>query len=579
MALMAEQIERLKKAVLLHTEKRMSMLEFAQKYRILPPTSPAPGKYNPRNAPYQAQILEMISESDYDHIFLCFAAQTGKTEILLNAVLYYVAYDPATILVILPTETVARDFTKTRIDPLIKNTPILREKFDWSYKTADNTSTFKNFENGWLAIAWAGSEAQLASRPVRVLLLDEIDRFPILSEGDAYSIAEKRTQAFWNRKIIVSSTPTEEETSRIWAFRQISDVYEYHVPCLSCKQYFKIQWKDVVWEKDQPETARIKCPHCGFLHSEKERRDMIGQGKWVKVQEGEKKGYAWFHLPAMNSLFLKLSDLVEEFLLSKEYPERLRVFVNTVLVEPWKPELQEDTVEADLLRLTFTEQPENLRLGLGVDVQEDRLVATLAGLSPDGTIYVLEHRTFWGVVFEEKVWEELLTWLIEKQPEAVFVDSSAFTERVYEKVAEFRKYRKNVYAIKGLSGSYQVLHKITYLTKPRIPLISLGVDYLKELLFMRLSAKRKILFNSKIATEEYFLELTAERPALKYEKGQARRIWKKIRPRNEAWDCLIYATATFWLQAQGKEKMEITESQPVRALPIKRKRSGWVSHW
>lgn len=566
-----KQVERIKRAIYFHTEARQNLLEWSEKNRYLPPSSPAPGRYSSRNAPYQAEILRMITESQYSHFFLCFGAQTGKTEILLNAIAYYIAYDPSTILVVLPTEGTARDFVKTRIDPLLKTTPVLAEKFKFVYNNPENTATFKLFDGGWLAIAWAGSEAQLASRPVRILLLDEIDRFPILGEGDAYSIAEKRTQAYWNRRVIVSSTPTDEETSRIWALKDIADQYEYQVQCPKCSEFFAIKWEHVIWQEDDPSTARVRCPYCGYLISERERRIAVQNGKWVLTQEGERKDHAWFHLPALNSLFLTLESIVQDFMNSKDSPERLKVFVNTVLAEPWRMDYTEESVENELLNLTFVELPQNLTYTAGVDIQEDRIACTIAGMDQEGNIYVVDHQVFYGHIIEDLVWEKLFEYLEEKNPQIIFLDSSAYTERVYQKVAEYRKVRKNMFAIKGFAGAVPVINKVTYLNHPHIPLVSVGVDSVKEILYMRLTSKQKILFTPTLR-EDYFLELTAERPIIRYQKGQAKRMWKKIRDRNEAWDCLVYALAAQNLVRGNEARPVVVQRQSIQ----RKKKTSWL---
>ena len=97
-----------------------------------------------------------------------------------------------------PTLEMARDWSTSRLAPMISSTPALKELIgDPKSKDGDNTILLKTFRNGArLAIAGSNSPASLASRPIRVLLMDEIDRMPISagSEGDPVAISVRRTQ-------------------------------------------------------------------------------------------------------------------------------------------------------------------------------------------------------------------------------------------------------------------------------------------------------------------------------------------------------------------------------------------------
>ena len=88
-------------------------------------------------------------------------------------------------------------------------------------------------------MAGANSAASLASRPVRLVLLDEVDRFPPSAgtEGDPVKLAVKRSTTFWNRKVILTSTPTTKGASRIEAAWEESDQRVYEVPCPVCGGY------------------------------------------------------------------------------------------------------------------------------------------------------------------------------------------------------------------------------------------------------------------------------------------------------------------------------------------------------
>ena len=79
-------------------------------------------------------------------------------------------------------------------------------------------------------MAGANSASSLASRPIRIVFMDEVDRFPASagSEGDPVALTKKRTTTFWNRKIIMTSTHTVKGASRIEQAFSESDQRKYY---------------------------------------------------------------------------------------------------------------------------------------------------------------------------------------------------------------------------------------------------------------------------------------------------------------------------------------------------------------
>ena len=101
-------------------------------------------------------------------------SQLGKSEIINNTIGYYIHQDPSTILFLLPTEDMAEDYSKRRLSPMFRDTKELGELiFD---REANNTILIKNFKGGNLALVGSNSPSKLASKPIKVLLVDEVDR-------------------------------------------------------------------------------------------------------------------------------------------------------------------------------------------------------------------------------------------------------------------------------------------------------------------------------------------------------------------------------------------------------------------
>ncbi|MDP7560738.1 MAG: phage terminase large subunit family protein, partial [Planctomycetota bacterium] len=172
-------------------------------------SSPFPGRWKTDRAPYQRGMMDAFSDPKVERIVCMTSSQIGKTELLNNICGYFLHHDPGPILVLQPTLEMARDWSTSRLAPMIQSTPALRKLIgDPKSRDGDNTILLKTFRNGArLAIAGSNSPASLASRPIRVLLMDEIDRMPLSagSEGDPVAISIRRTQNFFNRKVALVS--------------------------------------------------------------------------------------------------------------------------------------------------------------------------------------------------------------------------------------------------------------------------------------------------------------------------------------------------------------------------------------
>ncbi|GHS90858.1 hypothetical protein AGMMS49957_17540 [Synergistales bacterium] len=169
-------------------------------------------------APYQREIMDAISNPFTERVVMMTASQIGKTELLLNVIGYHVDQEPAPILKLDPTLELGEAFSKDRLAPMIRDTPALQGKIkDPRSRDSGNTLLHKTFPGGHITIAGSNSPASLASRPIRVLICDEVDRYPQSAgtEGDPVSLAIQRTSNFWNRRIVLVSTPTVMGISRI----------------------------------------------------------------------------------------------------------------------------------------------------------------------------------------------------------------------------------------------------------------------------------------------------------------------------------------------------------------------------
>ena len=544
---------------------KLTVSEWADRYRQLSSESSAEaGKWSTSRAEYQRGMMDAVSDPEMQTIVLMTGAQIGKTELINNVVGFHIHQDPAPMLVVQPTLEMAQTWSKDRLAPALRDTPVLAAKVkDPRARDSGNTVLHKVFAGGHVTACGANSPSSLASRPCRVILCDEVDRYPISagSEGDPVSLAKKRSTTFWNRKTILVSTPTDRGHSRIEAAYSESDQRKYFVCCPDCGEEQVLRWANVRWDEDKPHTAAYTCEGCGTLWGDAQRFRAIRYGKWKATADGDGKT-AGFHLSGLYSPWTPLEEAVRDFLASKRDPMRLKTWVNTFLGETWED--QGDQVdEHDLIdrREDFGDElPDDiLMLTAGVDVQDDRLEVEVVGWGRGEESWSVEYQTLYGDPSTADLWMQLDQLLQQKYVHPIHgemvirascIDSGGhYTQQVYN-YCRVRAGRR-IFAIKGVGGEGKpVVGRPTKNNIGRINLFPVGVDTAKELVYSRLKIASEGEGYCHFPTgrsQEYFLMLTAEKKVTRYFKGRPKREWVKIRTRNEALDCRVYATAALGL--------------------------------
>ena len=258
----------------------MTVSQWADSYRKLSPeASSEPGRWVTDRAPYQKGMMDAVNEAGISEVVFMTSSQIGKTEILNNIMGYFVHQDPAPILFIQPTLDMAETWSKDRLAPMIRDTDALTALFkDPKSRDSNNTLLHKKFAGGHITMAGANSPSSLASRPIRIVLLDEEDRYPVSagSEGDPGSLAQKRTTTFWNRLLVSASTPTIEGESKIEARYQQSDQRKFYVPCPECKEYQILTWAQIKFDKENIKDTHYECAHCKAKLKESDKIWMLG---------------------------------------------------------------------------------------------------------------------------------------------------------------------------------------------------------------------------------------------------------------------------------------------------------------
>ena len=331
----------------------LTVSEWADKYRFLSPESSAePGPWDTSRVPYQKAMMDAYSDPEVQEIVFMTSSQIGKNEILNNMIGYSIHKDPAPMLFILPKDQTAIDISTVRLAPMIRDTPVLSALMHNSRaRDGENAILRKSFPGGQITLAGANSPANLASKPIKDLFMDEVDRFPMSAgkEGAPTKLAIKRTTTFWNKKIVWTSTPGDEGTSQIEPAYKRSNQQHYYVPCAKCNKKQILEWEHVKWDKDPlkdpsdpsrhlTETARIECISCQYHMIDIDLMEMLEGGKWRAHNPDSKvKG---FHINELYSPWVSVQETVEAFLEAKHARDRelMKVFTNTSLGQSFKGE-------------------------------------------------------------------------------------------------------------------------------------------------------------------------------------------------------------------------------------------------
>eukprot|EP01037_Dinobryon_pediforme_P017839 gene17839-18067_t len=262
---------------------------------LSPETSAEPGKF--RSFAYQRGMMDAVSDPEVTMVTVIKSARVGYTKCLDHIVGFYVHQDPSPILVVQPRVEDAEDYSRTEIAPMLRDTPVLAE-ITGSLRAKDANQRIQKrvFRNG-SSISFVGANSPGGFRRItaRIVLFDEVDGFPVDGagdEGDQISLGAKRSETFWNRKIVLGSTPTIKGESRIEKSWFESDQRRYFVACPHCGHEQVLRWQNLAWQKDvdllgkttkhYPETAYFVCDSGnGCVIEEIDKPAMIDAGRWT----------------------------------------------------------------------------------------------------------------------------------------------------------------------------------------------------------------------------------------------------------------------------------------------------------
>lgn len=568
----------------------VTVSEWADDHRKLSSkASSEPGDWRTARTPYLREIMDSLSSySTVETVAVMKGAQIGMSECGLNFCGYVIHHAPGPALYVMPTVEMAQKISKTRLQPMISDSPDLLERIPATRsrdKDGGNSILSKEFPGGVLMLTGANSASGLRSMPIRYLVLDEVDAYPASAddEGDPVNLAIKRTANFIRRKIFALSTPGVKGESRISKMFYAGDQRYFCVACDDCGTVQPFRWRPplgpdrkprefggIRWPKGRPDLAMWQCAECGHDHAEHRKMPLMAKGEWIATAEPKRPGLRSYHVSSLYSPWQTWAECAQQFADCHGEDGRpdaslLQVFVNTVLGEEWE-DINGERVDADGLTARREELGAILPakvalLTAGIDVQDDRIEVETVGWGADEESWSIQTEILPGNPAEKDIWDRLDEVLARKfahpaYPNGLAVQAACIdtggshTARVYA-YAHARTHRK-IWAIKG-SKEYRAPvwpKKPSRTRKSGSNFYMVGVSAAKDVIYKRLARVGRDAAGAGAChfgmdwDLERFEQLTAEVKRIKYLNGHPVPYWwKQDGKRNEALDCRVYAYA------------------------------------
>lgn len=600
--------------------------EWADRYRYLSNKASAePGKWRTSRTPYLKDIMDRLSTTDRcEQVVFMKGSQVGGTEAGNNWIGYIIDHAPAPILFVQPTLEMAKRNTKQRLDPLIEESKRLSEKVAKAKSRASGNTMFqKEFHGGILIITGANSPSGLRSMPARYIFFDECDAYPgdCDGEGSPINLAKARARTFSKKKFFLVSTPTIGGMSAIENAFEGSNKFWYHVPCPHCDFYQKLEFVQLKYQDKDPSTTAYECIACKEHIFNWQKTSMLKAGKWVCEDEDPDNRSMGYHLSSLYSPvgWYSWNNIIEDWFEAQKSQEALRTFVNTVLGETWKEKTDVPDWNRLYERRSFYKTnmiPKRVVfLTCGVDVQKDRIELEIVGWCRNKVTYSIDYRIIFGQTddLNDQIWFELdkilnETWPMERNEKTrmgikrLAIDSGFNTQIVYSWVRKHQGQR--VLAVKGQDNLTSIVGMPKLMdvnlrgkkVSRGVRLWPVGSSIAKTELYGWLRQAQAVEETQEPYGFCYFPEydieffkmLTAEEYVTKFVKGYKRGEWQKIRERNEALDCRVYARAAASIEGIDRfneESWKTLENEVFQPTingtnkPIqkkKRAREGWL---
>lgn len=594
--------------------EQLDAARWAEKYRLIQDGAAIPGKFSFEQTPYMEEIMKAASDPKVHRISVVSAAQVGKSEMMINLIGYKMHMDPGPIIYMTPTVQMVEDFFAERVEPMIESTPVLKRLVSTrKSRDSQNKRLSKKFKGGHLYGIGGNSPTELAGRQAATILIDEIDRLKRSTgkEGNAVELVTRRSRTYPNYLIVTVSTPTVKDDSMIVDLFYEGTQERYYTQCPDCREYRVITFDDLRFDYEPVEingkrtykldkdSIRHVCPNCGCVHTEAQMKAQ--PTRWIADNpKAYEDGHRSFWLKGFNSKFAKWSVIINNFLNTKDNPERFKVTVNTDFGELW---VQKGSYEIDELGIlqrredygknddgTPVEVPDEVGyLTMAIDTQDSWFEYEVLGYGKDGETYGIKHGKILGIPTDPTVIEQLRQEVIRPRygknksfsllPRLIFIDAGGhFSSAVKRFAKDMQLSGVPVYPIKGQGG------EADYISAPKMVSvgenksetvlhISIGVNQGKHMIMNNLRVDKPGPRYCHFPLEEsagygldYVLGLVSERYQLNPSTGKPEWVGIEGRKRNEPLDIRNYNLAADRMMGLNAEA-EIQKRKVIKEKP------------
>ncbi len=546
-------------------KEELTVSRWAEANRSLDESSNISGKWSNNITPYLNDIMDAFNDPDIREIYFCKPTQVGGTEALINMICYIISESPAPTMIVYPSDDLAKEISNNRLKPAFRMIPQIKRAF---YENSSKELELR-FKTMRVYLQGAGSPAKLASKPIKYLFFDEIDKMGGASKKEAspFNLALERTKTYRGQsKVYACSTPTLR-TNYIWNLHDNADaVLHYFVPCPYCGEMIELKFKQIRFDPDPEKTMspydRAKtsvyvCQECGCEITDQQKPAMLRAGKWQPVKRrgvGRPKTVG-FWLNSLYSVFLTWADIAEEYLKSYQDPELLQNFVNSWLAEPWEDTKLKTDESLVLDRQTSVPQyqvPDWAQfLTGGVDVQKSSYYWTIRAWGNHITSQNIAHGQ--ATTFDEIA--DVMNTYFEKENGERMVVELCLVDSGYEADETYNFCLTNsdwAMASKGSSNPMQSHYRISMVNNTAskaygTPLVILDTGKYKDMIAARMRKENGIgaWMVYKDCDAEYAEQVTAEQKVAVRKGGKTTQEWvqKASHNNNHYLDTEVYALA------------------------------------
>ena len=577
--------------------ERLLVSEWAEKYRILDSkSSGTPGPWMNEVTPYLVGVMDEFNNPETRTLVFCKPTQIGGTEALQNMMGYVIMQDPSPSMIVYPTKELAKSVSENRLKPMLMATPEIAKRFD------ENSEMMElQFDGMYLSLVGSNSPAGLASKPIKYLMLDEVDKYPEASrkEADPVKLATERTKTFRNAKVYITSTPTLKD-GHIWKAKEEADVEKhYFVPCPHCGEYIEFEFAHLDFPEgegmsytDRADLAVYRCQGCKEIITDADKHRILPLGEWREVRRNKKyASTVAFWINTLYSPFVQWADIAKEFLLSKEDPAMLQNFVNSWLAEPWEDTRYAADADIDMERHTTIPAlvvPDWAKLLTGgVDVQQASFYWTIRAWGDHLTSQNIAH----GQVMSFQDIDEVMNLEYSREDgekmmvDLCLIDSGYNSDAVYDFCLTHSDYAM---AAKGTSHEQMSHYKISTVNKVGsnangMQFVMVDGGKYKDMIASRMHRENGpgswMVFDG--CDMEYAKQVTAEHKVNVKKNGVTKAVWKTKTQNadNHYLDCEVYAMAAADMRGVRSFHLQQEEEKKGRQEPETEQDGGWVGQY